>query len=247
MKRIKITAIALLSVFSLAAQDVDEILSTYFENTGGYDNWGELNGIKITAKLNQGGLEFPLEIVQMADGRQYTKFEVQGSTFKQGVFDGETVWSTNFQSLKAEKADAETTGNVKLDANDFPDSFYDYKKKGYQVELLGTETFDGTEVYKISLKKENKMIDGNEVEDIIYYYFDTEAMVPLAQESEVKQGPGKGSVQIVKFSEYDEVDGFYFPYSLSQGVKGGESQPIIISSIEVNPTVDDDDFKFPEE
>ncbi|HCR55271.1 MAG TPA: outer membrane lipoprotein-sorting protein, partial [Cytophagales bacterium] len=46
-------------------------------------------------------------------------------------------------------------------------------------------------------------------------------------------------------SDYKEVAGLYFPYSMTQGIKGGPSQPIIIEKIEVNPAVSDADFKFP--
>ena len=199
------------------------------------------------AKVNQGGLEIPLEIVQLSDGRQYTKITFQGNEIKQGVFDGTTLWSTNFQTMKAEKSDAETTENTKLDANDFPDSFLNYREKGYTVELMGTETMDGTETYKIKLVKEPKKVDGNDVEDITYYYFDTESNVPIAQESEMKQGPAKGSIMQITMSDYQEVDGLYFPFSMSQGVKGGQSQPLMIERIELNPEVNDADFAFPEE
>ena len=93
---------------SVSAQDitVDEIVNNYFENTGGLENWKALEGIKITAKLNQGGMEIPIEIVTLSDGRTYTKFNLQGTDIYQGVFDGETLWSINFQSMKAEKSDA---------------------------------------------------------------------------------------------------------------------------------------------
>jgi len=45
-------------------------------------------------------------------------------------------------------------------------------------------------------------------------------------------------------SDYQEVDGMYFPFSLTQGLKGGESQPLIIMSIELNPEVNDGAFTF---
>mgnify|MGYP000426680581 FL=1 len=51
----------------------------------------------------------------------------------------------------------------------------------------------------------------------------------------------------MKFSDYQEVDGMYFPFSLTQGVKDGGGQPITMDKIELNPTVDPSAFKFPEE
>lgn len=231
----------------LHAQTADEIIQNYLENTGGADNWASLKGIKITAKANQQGMEFPLEIVQLADGRQYTKITFQGMSLYQGVYDGETLWNTNFQSMKAEKADAEQQSNFKKQVNDFPDPFLNYKDKGYTVELIGTETIDGAETFKIKLTKEPILIDGKDVEDVSYYYFDSEAFVPLATDSDMKKGPMAGQVQRITQSDYQEVDGLYFAFSMTQGVKDGPSSPLTIESIELNPEVDESVFKFPEQ
>ena len=181
MKTLK-TSLALIAMaltFSIQAQTADEILENYFENTGGIDAWKSLEGMKMTAKVNQQGMEIPLEIYQMKDGRQMTKITFQGKVIKQGVYDGETLWSTNFMTMKAEKSDAEATANFKLDTNDFPDSFINYKEKGYTVELLGKETIDGAETFKIKLVKEPKTVDGNQQDDISFYFFDVDNFVQV--------------------------------------------------------------------
>ena len=132
MKKLNLGIAMLLIAFALPlqAQTADEIISNYFENIGGLDNFKALDGLKMTAKVNQGGMEIPIEIYQMKDGRQMTKITFQGKVIKQGVFDGETLWSHNFMTMKAEKSDAEQTANFKLNINDFPDSFADYHAKG---------------------------------------------------------------------------------------------------------------------
>ncbi len=229
------------------AQTADEILSNYFENIGGLDNYKALKGLKMTAKVNQQGMEIPIEIIQLSDGRQMTSINFQGKEIKQGVFDGETLWSHNFITMKAEKSDAEATSNFKLNSNDFPDSFIDYKEKGYTVELIGKETIDGAEAFKIKLIKEPITVDGNQEEDVSFYFFDTENFVPIAMQSEVKSGPGKGMTQEVTFSDYQEVDGIYFPFSMTQGVKGQPGSPITMETIELNPSIEDTAFAFPEE
>ncbi|MFO0265539.1 MAG: outer membrane lipoprotein-sorting protein, partial [Cyclobacteriaceae bacterium] len=83
----KLLVFALALVAGVAqAQTADEILAKYFENTGGVDKWNSLNGIKMVAKVNQGGMEIPLEIVQLKDGRQMTKITFQGKVIMQGVY-----------------------------------------------------------------------------------------------------------------------------------------------------------------
>ena len=80
---------------------------------------------------------------------KWTSFSFQGKTMKQGVFDGEVLWGVNMMTQKAEKSDAETTEIMKNESKDFPDAFLDYKEKGYSVELVGKEDFNGTETFKI--------------------------------------------------------------------------------------------------
>lgn len=249
MKKIKLILAAILFSFTalMNAQTAEEIISSYFENIGGADNLEKLQGLKFNASINQQGMVIPIEMVQLKNGKQMTVITFQGKEIKQGVFNGETLWSTNFMTQTAEKSDQETTDNFKLEANDFPDSFLNYKEKGYSVELIGKETIDGTETFKIKLTKEPVTVDGIKEENISFYYFDTENFVPIVVENEIKSGPAKGQISQIKFSDYQEVEGLYFPFSFSQGLKDQGGQMITIEKIELNPTVDDSEFEFPKD
>ncbi len=226
-------------------QTADEIINKAIEKTGGAAKWTNLNGFKIIAKFDQGGVEFPLEIVQLADGRKYTRFTFQGDHIKQGVFDGKILWRTNFQTMEPEKSDAETTANVKLDSNDFPDALLNYHHKGYIVELLGKEVVAGTEAFKVKLVKEPITIDGKKFDDISYYYFDSNTYLPIAREFEMKHGPIKGSTMFIILGDYREVRGLLFPFSMSQGVKDAPPQPLTVASVEINPPINDKEFTYP--
>lgn len=241
--------LVILAVFCFTAakaQSADDIINKYFENTGGRDKWAALQGMKISAKLNQGGMEIPMTIVQLKDGRQLSSFSLQGKEIKQQVYDGTTLWSHNFQTMKAEKSDAEGTANFKLDLGEFPDAFLDYKKRGLTVELLGKETIDGTEAYKIKLTKKPISVDGKPADNVLFYFFDAENYVPIMMESEVKSGPGKGMISQIKWSDYQDIGGLMMAFSMSQGAKGGPGQPITITNIELNPKVDEAAFKYTE-
>ena len=64
LKRILVLFVLFFS-YSINAQTVDEIIDTYFENTGGVENWEKIEGIKMSAKVSQGGMEIPIEMVQL--------------------------------------------------------------------------------------------------------------------------------------------------------------------------------------
>ena len=239
-----VTIISLLTI-SLNAQSVEEIVENYLENTGGTENWENVKGVRMNASINQMGMEIPIEMVQLKD-KMYTKISIQGQEIKQGVFDGETLWSTNFMSMKAEKNDQEDVDNIKNELAEFPDPFLNYKDKGFTVELMGTETVEGSDVFKIKLTKKPMVVDGEEVPNVSIYYFDSENFVPIMVHEEVMSGPGKGMIMESKMSDYQEVEGLYFPFSMTQGVKDQPGQPITIESIELNPSIDDSEFNFPE-
>jgi outer membrane lipoprotein-sorting protein len=241
-----LTIVALFCLTATQAQSVDDIVNKYFENTGGRDKWNALQGMKISAKLNQGGMEIPLDIYQFKDGRAMQVISFQGKEIKQGVYDGTTLWSHNFMNMKAEKSDAEATANYKLEIGEFPDVFLHYKERGLTAELLGKETIDGTETFKIKLTKKPIMVDGKPADNVVFYFFDAENYVPLMMEAEVKSGPAKGMVSQIKWSDYQDVGGLMMPFSMAQGAKGQGSQPITITNIELNPKVDDAAFKYPE-
>jgi hypothetical protein len=239
--------VTLICSYTINAQTVDEIIDNYFENTGGVENWEKIEGVKMSAKVNQGGMEIPIEIVQLKSGKMMTTINFQGQSIKQGVFDGEVLWSTNFMTQKAEKSDEEATNMVKNEMNQFPDPFLNYKEKGFTAELVGTETVDGSETFKIKLTTTPNIIEGKEVPSITYYFFDNENFVPIQVHEEITVGPGKGMVSEIKLSDYQEAGNVYMPFSMTQGVKGQPGSPITMDSIEINPTVDDSEFAFPEE
>lgn len=231
----------LVAITPMAAQTADEIVANFFENTGGAEAWENLEGVKMVASANAQGMEIPVEIYQTNDGKQLIKYQFQGQEITAVAFDGETMWSTNFMTMQAEKSDTETTENMKKTMKDFPSPLLNYKEKGFTLELLGDETMEGTETFKLKLTQDPVMVDGKEEPNVSYYYFEKENFVPIVVEAEIRQGPQKGQMSKSTMSDYEEVDGLYFPFSMNQG-----GQPITIKEIQLNPELDMALFAYPE-
>lgn len=230
-----------LLITPMTAQTADEILDNYFENTGGVDAWNTLEGIHIKGSVDAQGMTIPVDIIQTKDGKQLVKINIQGQDITQIAFDGETMWTTNMMTMAAEKSTAEDTENMKNQTGDFPSPFYNYKEKGYTIELLGKETKEGTETFKLKLTQKPMMVDGVETPNVSFHYFETENFVPIASESEIPSGPMKGQMSLNTMSDYQEVDGLFFPFDM--GMMG---QSLIVKEIIINPELDMAAFKFPE-
>ncbi len=242
-----LTIAFLLTVIApVSAQTADEVINNYLQAIGGKENLKKINSATFTGNIDLGGMNLPFTKTQSANGLTMTKANLQGQTFYQEVYDGETLWGTNQMTMAAEKSDSETTANFIKNIKDFPDPFLDYKEKGYTAEVIGKETAEGVSAYKIKLVKEPVIVDGQKVDDVSYYYFDAENFVPILMEQELTSGPGKGMNLQIKFSDYQEVGGVYFPFSLNQGVKGQPGgQLITITEIKLNEPIDKSIYAFP--
>ncbi|WP_091468129.1 LolA-like protein [Flavobacterium urocaniciphilum] len=239
LKNLLAATVLLFTCFSATAQTADEIINKYFENIGGKDKLLKVNSFKMNMVTNYNGLEIPVEIFNDKAGKMYVKINFQGKEITQLAFDGKTGWSTNFMTMKAEKLDSETTENMLLQTKEFPDPFLNYKEKGFKVELIGKETKEGTECFKIKLTKTPITVAGKKEENVIFYYFDTENYVPIMTESEIKEGPAKGQMSTSTMGDYQEVEGMYFPFTMNQG-----GQAMTVKTITINQPVDNKEFEM---
>jgi outer membrane lipoprotein-sorting protein len=238
MKYKILTIIALFFTSSfLYAQDVDEIIENYFENTGGLDNWKNLKSMKISAVMNQGEMQLDVTIYQKRDNLQRTEIQFQGKTIVQ-AYDGETGWMINplTGSEAPQKLPAEMLEEIK--DQKFESELLDYKEKGHSVDLEGKEEIEGTETYKLKLTKENG--------DVEYYFLETEYFVPIMQRKMVKFGPAKGQETETYISDYQEVGEFMMPFFIDARVNGQSMQKITFKEYALNEEMDDSIFTMPE-
>jgi len=103
--------------------------------------------------------------------------------------------------------------------------------------MEGTEEYEGSEVYKLKLTRD----DGEER----IYFFDTELYIPIAMRMTVNSGPMKGQVIDAVSSDFQEVDGVMIPFSFIQKVGGQTMLEFIANEVEINVPLTDEEFAFP--
>lgn len=237
MKKISLFVCTLLITYGstlVHAQTADEVINKYFETIGGKEKLAAINSLKMEMIANYQGMEIPVEVSTDKDGKMLVKINLMGKEMTQMAFDGTNGWTTNMMTMKPEKMSSEDLENIKNTAkNDFPDPFLNYKEKGYKIELLGKETKEGTECYKIKLTKLPQLVNGEKVDNVSFYYFDTTDNIIVSSESEIQEGPMKGQMATSKMSNYQEVDGIYFPFTQNQF-----GQELTVKSIILNQPID---------
>ncbi len=223
-------------VAAVQAQSVDEILDNYFENTGGRENWENLNNMKMNVKMVQGGFELTGVMFRARPNLQKQEIEFNGKKII-NAYDGTNAWMVNPLAMATEPTLMPEEQAAELKEDEFEDPFLNYKDKGHTVELEGTETIEGTETYKVKLTKKNGSIE--------YYFFDSEYFVPIMTRRFAKTGPAKGQAMDLYLSDYDEEGGFMVPHTIVTKANGQTAFQISIDSYEMNVDLPADTFTFP--
>ena len=166
--------VAFAAISFTTAQDLDKILDNHFE-TIGQKNLKNVKTIQANGKAVMMGMESPFQMISKRPDKIQVTVEVQGAKIIQ-AYDGETAWMINPMMGSADPVDMtgpEADGLI--ESADLDGQLWNYKEKGHQLELEGTEEVDGAEAYVLKLTKKNGNID--------YYYLETESYLILKMKS----------------------------------------------------------------
>lgn len=218
------------------SQTVDEILAEYFA-VQGQEKLLATNTFTTKGKIIQGQFEIPFTSFQKRPMKFRSEAEFQGMKIV-SAFDGETGWSINPMSGATEPMPmtAEQIDRMKIQA-DYDGMFYNYKDKGYTVELLGTEPVDDIETYALQLTRPNG--------DIITSYIDAENYVILKTKTKMKMQGVETEAETI-FSNYKYIDDILVPFSLETKMNGETVMQMVFDEITYNADLDDSIFEMPE-
>jgi len=238
LRKLFLITVALLLAPLALAQSVDEIIAKNIQARGGMDKLKSVQTIRSSGKMTLGpGIEAPGLLIQKRPNGARLEFTVQGLTAVQ-AYDGQTAWQVMpFTGKKdAELMSADEKKDIEESA-DIDGPLVDYKTKGNQVELLGKDKVEGTDVYKLKVTLKNG--------DAQTVYLDADSFLEIKEDT---KRVVRGSEQEFETSigDYKEVNGMMFPFAMETGQKGSpQKQKLTLEKIEINVPIDDASFKMP--
>jgi len=223
----------------VSAQTLDDIIAKNSEARGGTENILAIKAAQASGTMTIGpGMEAPFAWEWKEPNKFRIDFTIQGQTGTQ-AFDGNKGWMhMPFMGKMEPELIPEEQNKDMAQQSDFHGQLVNYEEKGHQVELVGKEEIEGTEVFKLKIT----LKDG----DVLYSYIDAEYFLEIKQEGHHKRGDAS-IVRTTTFGDYKNVNGVMFPFSMSttqEGMPG--SQIIALEKIDVNVEVDDARFVFPQ-
>ena len=217
------------------AQTADDIINKHFEATGGREKWAKVYSMKCYGNYVLGpGMLAPVNWVLLSRPFKgvYSDFTWQGMTNKSAMR-ADSGWTYNPFSGKRETDPLSPNDIRSKNLSDDPQGLmFNYKEKGYNVDYLGTDDMDGTDVYKLRLTTKTG--------DMVYFFIDAENYYLLKTVERLKL-KDKEQKSYTTYSDFRKTDyGVIVPYSVQQVDENGNEQggPINFTKVEVNATVD---------
>ncbi len=218
---------------------VDEIVASNLAARGGKERIQALQSIRETGTVtaSDGRVAHVVREIKRP-GLFRLEFSSQGTT---SVFahDGETGWQVAplQGQFEPQKMGADLDAAAGADQRDIEGPLVDWREKGRTVVLVGRETLPGGEVFKLQVT----------LEDGTVRYDSVDVASRQIVRSDVPRTVGGHAVQLENtFSDFREVGGLVFPFHIeTHVVDRPEILTITVDTIELNPDLDDEKFRFP--
>lgn len=234
---VRFWAIFALAAVSAGAQTVDDVITKSIEAQGGLARLESVKTLRTSGKLSIQSFDVRFVEVAKRSDKVREEMTVQGLS-QVRAYDGKTAWQVNpFEGRRdPEMLSADDSKDLQIDA-DIDGPLVNYKEKGYGADLVGHDSVEGTDCYKIKLTLKNG--------DIRYYYLDTDTFMELKLETQTSI---RGSIQENEtyYGDYEEVNGIYYPFAFETGQKGSVDRvKFTVEKVEQNVPLDDSLFSMP--
>src|SRR6202165_5280491 len=201
--------------FAASAQTVDEVIAKNIQAHGGLDRLKSVRSIRTSAKFSQGSFRAEFRQENKRADKVREELIIQGLAQIQ-AYDGKTGWQVSpFGGRKdPELLSQDDLKGLTIDA-DIDGPLLDYKEKGHKAELLGHDSVEGTDCFKIKLLLKNG--------DTRYYFLDADSFLEIKMENQTNI---RGSVQFTEnyYGDYEKVNGLYYPFAFEGGEKGSATR-----------------------
>src|SRR6056297_487063 len=211
-----------------ADMTAEKVYDMYFEAIGGKENLENIQDMKQEATTSMGGMTLNIVTYKKAPNKYKMEMLMNGNVMSKQLYDGEKGSLTSPQGTQ--ELQGEQLEQMKYQA--IMNQELKYDELGVKSTLKGIEKVNGKDAYKVEVILPN--------ETKFYDFFDTETGLRL-QTKTTAQTPQGEFTQVQSFTDYTEVDGIKFPFTIS--TSGMQNLTMEIQSIEINKGIEDSVFQ----
>ncbi len=206
----------------------EKVIDNFLTAIGGEQKARELKDLTMVMKTEMQGRELEISIISKAPNMSKTSVTMGGMAVMTSVFDG--TKANILQMGQPVPVDEEQLKDMAFESAIV--SEIAIKDMGLETELAGIESIEGTNAYAVVITKPS----GGKTT----YYYDTKTGLKL-RTSATMQGPQGEMVQDTDLSDYKEVGGIKFPYSIAFPM-GPMKMSATAERLEVNTGIEESEF-----
>ena len=218
------------------AQTVDELVARNVAARGGAEAWRAVSSLRLSGRMDVGqGMLVPYVLEQKRPGKMRLEFVFDGETAVQGS-DGKAGWKlTPFRGRTTPEPLSEEEMREAAGSADLDGLLFDYAAKGSRVELLGRETVQERDAFKLRVE-----LSGGAVR---WVYLDAESALEVKVDATKVVGTRERKVETFYY-DWQEVEGLLVPYRYETRTEGAPAQHLLtVETVRVNPPLDDSRFE----
>jgi predicted Zn-dependent peptidase len=199
------------------------VIENYMKAIGGKDKLAGVSSYSMSAEAEIQGMKLNLEIKKTTNDQFMQDVKMMGNSMSKQVVDG----NSGYMVMQGQRKDLDETelAKIKVESAPFAELNYDFEN----LQLEGIEDVDGKKAYKIKISDEKAsfydVTTGLKVQDVV-----------------TAEMNGQKMSSSFNFSNYKEVSGILFPFTLTQSM-GPQKVDFNVNSIKVNEGVSDADFE----
>jgi hypothetical protein len=240
MKTIKLFTLSIIAIWltgSVSAQTADEIISKYLQAIGGKERLSKITSIYTEATIDAMGSQGTFKSTTLNGKGIRQDVDFMGSIITT-CYNDKNGWSINpMTGSSSAEIMPETQYNATKDQIVIGGPFINYAEKGYQAELLGTDSVANTKTYKIKLTSNANSSN--------VYFFDINNF-NLVQSIVQTEMQGQLVEYVYTFSDYRQADGYTTPYKMELNIGGGQFIMVMtVTRLELDRPVADSIFVKP--
>jgi len=220
-----------------ASPTAEQIVDNYIAARGGLKKIKGIQSLRMKAYVNAGAGRDGVAVRELKKpGKIRFEFTVQGKTAVY-LSNGKQGWQVS--TLEGDLTPKELPEDVLMDATEQADiegPLVDWKSKGHRLELVGRETIDGIDAYKLKVDLKS---GGSRTE-----YIDAKTWYDVRSDSTRKSRTGTVKLQ-TKFSDFKKTSGIVFPRKVEvQAENRPNKLRLELDQVDVNPSLPDARFEL---
>lgn len=219
--------------------NIDDVLGAVADANGGMESIESVTNARFMGRVEGSDSSYEFVIMKRRPNRIRSRLIMEEEVFETG-YDGEVVWRRYEKDAfnRVERVeDPEFVSNMRIEA-DFDGPLIGPAEEGVSRRLVGIERIDRVDHFVVEVKRPLQ---------VALHYIDSRTLREMQVVRTINPDSGNPEVIVSRFHDLQNHNGIWVAMRVVKEFKNGETEVVLINSVEMNLGILDFSFKMPDE